>query len=78
MGFFFEGEYFGILSILCLIGCTIWFPVGLLLSKEIEEMIAHINNTLECKIKRPSKARLIFSYVFNVVEIILCIVSFFI
>lgn len=72
---FFQGEYFPLLSILCLIGCFIWFPFAFLIYKEREEITAHIDRTLGREIKRPSKMLTIVSYVLNLIEIGLCIFS---
>ena len=73
--FFFQSEYFLLLSICCLIGSIIWFPFTFLSYKERVEIAAHINHTLGCEIKRPSRVPIAITYILNVVEIGLCIIS---
>lgn len=75
LAFFFQGEYYPVLTICCLIGCILWFPFLFFAYMEKKEIIAHVNETFGCKIKVPSKVPLVISYVLNLIQIGLCIAA---
>jgi len=73
--FFFDNNRYTGLTICFLVGCIAWFPLSYFAYIEGREIISHINETLGCERRLPSKALLVVVFILNFIGIGLGIVA---